>query len=157
MSFLAAESPPPASEEQQISNDGFFPSIDPALLREEVALSGAITAKRLRQLILRAMVDVNLELATWKARQIVAGVNSLAAVPTVTVVGEVSAYLVYYRAAVTSHVQAAMAEQYRAIDTTGKGDSKAARLEPTAEDHRRNQRWAVSAILGRNNTVVELI
>ncbi|EYC51459.1 head completion/stabilization protein [Hylemonella gracilis str. Niagara R] len=157
MSFIATETPPPAIAEPVIVNDGFFPDVDPKQLREDAALPGAITAPRLRQAVLRAILDVNRELEPWRARQVAAGHGSLAAVPAATVAGETSANVVYYRAAILSHVQAALAEQYRAIDTTGKGDSKAERLEATADDHRRNLRWAVAAILGRTNTVVELI
>lgn len=157
MSFLAAESPPPDSEEEPIANDGFFPAVDPKQQREDAALPGVVTAPRLKAAILRAMLDVNRELSSWKVRQLAAGHASLEAVPASTVVGETSANIVYYRAAILCHVQASLAEQYRAIDTTGKGDSKAERLESAADDHRRNLRWAIAAILGRNNTVVELI
>lgn len=156
MSFLATESPPSADEETTITNDGWFPDIEPADVRAHARLDGAVTAPRLGVVLRLAMADVNGQLADYKASQVQAGHATLADVPGETI-GNEPVWLIYYRQAITAHVQAALAEQYRDFDTTGHGDKRAEPLEATADMHRRNLHWAISAITQRPRSTVELI
>src|SRR5450830_603750 len=72
-------------------------------------------------------------------------------------VGRSSVLVLHYRRAVYSAVQAELVEEYRDMDTTGKGDKNADAMEPRADTHRRNMRWALSDLLGQPRTTVELI
>lgn len=156
MSFLANQSPPAAEQEPAIDNDGWFPDIEPAAVREQARLDGTVTPARLRQAILGAMVDVNEQLAVYKLQRQTEGIDSLAAVPGPDL-GDERVWLIHYRQAILSHVQAALAEINRSFDTTGAGDKKAEPLEQTADQHRRNLHWAIAAICARPRTTVELI
>lgn len=156
MSFLATQSPPAAVEEPTVSNDGWFPGVDPTAVRAQARLDGTVTKERLHQALVSAMVDVNRELLVYKLQWLAEGVNSLAQVPGPDTAGE-RVWLIHYRNAVIAHIQASMAERYRDFDTTGDGDKKADELQSSADTHRRNLRWAISGILGIPRTTVELI
>lgn len=156
MSFLANESPPSAQDEPAVTNDGWFPDLEPATIRAEARLDGTVTPARLRGALLTAMAHVNAELFAYQAEQIAQGVSALSELPGPQLGGE-SVACVHYRNAVVSHLQADLAERYRDFDTTGTGDKKAEELTSTADSHRRNLRWAIAALCGRPNTTVELI
>lgn len=155
-SFLGNQSPPPANEEALVSNNGWWPSIDPQTVRQTARLDGTVTPARLRQAIVMAVADCNAELALWQLAQQTAGIDNPDNLPGPTVADKPVA-LAYYQQAIVSHVQAGLAERNRDVDTTGTGDKKAAELESTADMHRRNLRWAISSITGRPRTSVELI
>lgn len=155
-SFLGNQSPPASSAEPEVENNGFWPPIDPKEVRAASRLDGTVTAPRLRKALLLAMADVNDQLSRWQASQEAAGFRKAADVPAPQVDGE-STHLLHYLMAVVSHVQAALAEQYRDIDTTGSGDKKSSELEATAAEHRRNLHWAITRIMGRSRSTVELI
>lgn len=156
MSFLATESPPPADQEGTIANDGWFPDVDRATLREQARLDGTVTPARLKEAILAAVADVNLQLASYKAQQVLAGYGTMQAVPGPDL-GEERIWLIHYRHAVLAHVQYSLAEQHRNFDTTGHGDKKAKPLEATADVHRRNLHTALADITQRPRCTVELI
>jgi hypothetical protein len=101
------------------------------------------------------MLDVNDQLAAYKAKQIAAGWDSADDIGE-TVAGS-SAIVHRYMRAIASTVQADMAEKYRDWDNTRAGDHRADSEDRSADDFRRNARWAVSDILGRPRTTVELI
>lgn len=156
MSFIAHTSPPPATVETPIANDGFFPSVDLVKLREASRLNGTVTTERLRQACFAAITSVNAELATFKLRQEAAGHSTLAAVPATQLAGE-SVLLHHYRRAIYSAVQADLAESFRDFDLTAEGDKLAEQLEAGINAHRRNMRWAISDLLGIRRSTVELI
>lgn len=155
-SFLGNQSPPSSSAEPELENNGFWPPVDPKEVRSATRLDGTVTSTRLRKCLLLAMADVNAQLSKWQAAQETAGFKEAADVPAPQLDGQ-STHILHYHMAVVSHVQAALAEQYRDIDTTGSGDKKSSELEATAAEHRRNLHWAISRILGRPRTTVELI
>jgi hypothetical protein len=156
MSFLATTPPPTSTSEPVIENDPWFPEIDLGALRAACRLDGTVTVARLREAATAAMLSVNRELATFKARQLAASIEALADIPA-DQVGRSSVLVLHYRRAVYSGVQAELVEEYRDIDTTGKGDKNADAMEPRADTHRRNMRWALSDLLGQPRTTVELI
>lgn len=156
MSFLANESPPAADTESTISNDGWFPDVVPAGVRDQARFDGTVTSARLNQAILTAMADINIQLANYKQQRMLEGAASLAEVPGPDL-GADRVWLIHYRNAVLSHVQAHFAETYRQFDTTGQGDKKAEPLEATADQHRRNLHSALAAITQRPRATVELI
>lgn len=156
MSFLANQSPPAAAQEPRLENDGWFPDVDPAAVRDQARLDGTVTAPRLRAALLLAMANVNAELEDLKARQLALGIYSLEDMPGPELAGQ-RVWLVHYQQAIASHVQCSLIESYRDFDTTASGDAKADNLEARIESHRRDLRWAISALLARPRTTVELI
>lgn len=155
MSFLS--NPPTPTEEAVITNDGFFPDIEPLKLRAFARLDGTVTVDRLTYSILSAIASVNAELEKFKAAQQLAGFTALAAVPADQIAG-VSTKVIHYLRAVYSAVQADLIEHYRDFDTTvGAGDKAAEKLEQRTADLRRNVRWAISDLLAIRRTTVELI
>ena len=156
MSFLANQSPPTAAAEPRIENDGWFPDVKPDLVRAQARLDGTVTVERLRSALLLAMATVNAELADLKTRQLALGIYSLEDMPGPDLVGQ-RVWLVHYQQAIVSHVQCSLIESYRDFDTTASGDTRADKLEARIDSHRRDLRWAISALLSRPRTTVELI
>lgn len=160
MSFIATANPPLASAELPVQNDPWFPAIDPAQARAVCRLDGTVTPARLQHALLAAMASVNIELAPLQARALQLGVASLADLPAPQLGGE-SVKLQHYRRAVYACLQADLAEVYRDIDTTPQGSAKSERvaekLEARIGEHRRNQRWAISDLLGLRRTTVDLV
>lgn len=139
-----------------VTNDGFFPDIDLNKLRDTMRLDGTVTAARLRDAAVDAIISVNDELAAWKAAQIAAGAADMAAVPAPQIGGE-SVQLARYRTAVYRQAKADLTERYRDFDATKSGSDDADKLEENICTDRRAARWAIRDILGLARTTVELI
>jgi hypothetical protein len=142
-------------DEGVIANDGFWPDVALAALRASTRLNGNVTAERLRASTIEAILDINTQLAPYKAARIGEGWTSAADVGE-TIAGA-SALVHRYLRAVASTVQADIAEKYRDWDNTRAGDYRAQAETDAADDFRRNARWAVADILGRPRNVVELL
>ena len=161
MSFVATARPPVATAEPPVSNDPWFPEMEPAAVRDACRLDGTITTARLLPALKAAMLSVNAELEQYRLEQRSRwGYNALADVPAPMVGGE-SAQVLRYRRAVHACLQADLAEVFRNLDTLPSGTGKEGRvLEGLAvhvDEHRRNQRWAISDLLGMRRSTVELI
>jgi hypothetical protein len=157
-SFLAtADTSSTATDPANVlTNDGWFPDIELAELREETRLDGTVTDARLRSAALDAMASINAELGTWQASQVAAGFADLAGVPAPQL-GGTSTHVLRYRRAVYNTVRADLNEQYRGLDTTKSGGQKAEELEQAICEARRNVRNAIADIRGRRRTTIELI
>ena len=160
MSFLAKVNPPLPGAELPVSNDPWFPAIDPAQLRAICRLDGTVTPERLQHALMQALASVNAELWEFRVSNMLLGHASLSEVPAGALNGEsVKAY--HYRRAVYACVQADLAEAYRDMDTTPSGDGKSERvrerIEARIDEHRRALRWAIADIKGQRRTTVELI
>jgi len=160
MSFIAT--PPPqhtwAEPEpaHEIPNDGFFPSVDPADVRNTIRINGTVTEQRLVESVHDAIAAVNRELSAWRVAQIDQGCATLDAVPAAQV-GGISVLIHHYRRAVYQLANADLIERYRDFDTTAAGEKRAQELDSAIEESRRNARWAVLDILGLPHLTVELI
>lgn len=146
---------PPATP-GTVANDGWFPDIDLAGLRDAMRLDGTVTDERLRLAILDALASVNDELATWQAAQVADGHIDLASMPAPHVDG-VSVHVVRYRRAIYHRVRADVLEQYRGYDTTKSGVNHASDIADAVSEARRNVRWAINAIRGIPLSTIELI
>jgi len=160
MPFVATANPPAAAQEPLIENDGFFPAMDPAQVRAACRLDGSVTPDRLAPALQAAMLSVNAELGALRERQQGLGRKTLAEVPASMLAGE-SAHVLRYRRAVHECLLADLAEAYRAIssvpDVMGKNVPPLTALVTQIDEHRRNQRWAISDLLGIARSTVELI
>ena len=161
MSFIATANPPTVAQEPDIANDPWFPAMSLVDVRATCRLDGTVTPPRLRHALLTAMLSVNSELDAYRLEQQSRyGYTTLADVPAHQVAG-LSAQVVRYSRAVCECLQADLAEAYRNIDTTPQSMGKEGRvgeaLAIKVDEHRRNQRWAISDLLGIRRTTVELI
>lgn len=146
---------PPAAE-AAIESGAFWPRIDPGNARLEMRLDGTITPQRLRAALVEAVASVNQQLQAWADDQQAAGRTTLAATCD-RLIDTVSLNVIRYRRAVYCYAAANLAERMRSFDSTAEGHKRADAMTDPIDDHRRDGRWAVSDILGRSRTVVELI
>jgi hypothetical protein len=158
--FVVTANPPAAAVEPVVSNDGWFPDMDPAKVRDACRLDGTVTTARLRPALVDAMLSVNAELQDFKAAQTEAGHATLADVPAPMVDGQ-SAKLQQYLRAVHYCLMADMAEAYRNMatlpDSSGKAGHVLERLVVEVDEHRRKQRWAIADLKGTRRCIVELL
>jgi hypothetical protein len=139
-----------------ITNDGWFPDLDGEHMRAALRLDGSITDARLEVAAANALIQVNAELADYQAQREAEGHAALANVPAKQIQGE-SQLLHLYRRAIYCSAGAELAERMRDYSATGDGAERADALTPTADEYRRDARWAIRSILGRVHTTVELI
>ena len=142
-----------------IENDGWFPDIALADMRDAMRLDGTVTDARLVQAVVDAILQVNRELADWQGKHAAAGVPALVDVPA-TRINRESRLLAQYRRAVYSTAKADLIERYRDYDTTASSASDKKSMEwldeaPGAQ--RRNAQWAIADMVGRTHLTVELI
>lgn len=160
MTFIAL--PPAAAEEDAppadapVINDGFFPDIDPAEVREAARVPGSITAPRLRAAILGAIMTAEIDLRAFAAASISAGHTTLAVVPAPKLDG-ISVQVVRYRRAIALYAKAELIERHRDFDTTGAGGAQADDLTPSIGELRRDAMHAIRDMLGKSRTTVDLI
>jgi hypothetical protein len=160
MSFVAlppsADAEQPQEAETPIVNDGFFPDIQPAAVREAARIPTSVTPARLRAAILGALLTMKGDLRGYKAGQITAGHARLGDVPADELDGQ-SELLIMYQRAVALYAKAELIERHRDFDTTSAGGNDAQELTPTIGELRRDALHAVRDILGKPRTIVELI
>ena len=148
--------PPAPAPEAMVINDGFFPDIDPAQVREAARIPQAITPARLREAILGAIITAGLDLAAYAATAIAAGHARLAAVPAPRLDGQ-SVQIIRYRRAVALYAKAELIERHRDFDTTSAGGNQADELTPSIGELRRDALHALRDILGKPRTTIDLI
>jgi len=148
----------PQPVDEPLANDGWFPDIDLKALRDQYRIRDAVTAQRLREAALFALVAVNDDesLTAWAECQQAAGFTSLGAVPAKTLGGE-SRLTVLYRRAVGSEVRALLIEGQRETDLTGAGQRAVSDLDPSIPELRRDRVHAIRDMLGKPRTTIDLI
>ena len=68
--FVATPPVAPADDPQDsIANDGWFPDVSVAAVRNASRLDGTVTAQRLRRALVKAMSSINRQLGDYKAAQ----------------------------------------------------------------------------------------
>ncbi|MBS7660569.1 head completion/stabilization protein [Pseudomonas lalucatii] len=139
-----------------LSNDGFWPDVDADALRAALRIDASVTNARLEVAAVAAVLSVNRELKAPKLAWQAEGHATLAAVPADQVNGQ-SELLALYRRAVYCTTAAEVAERYRSFDATNSGEAKADELAPSADEYRRDARFAIRDLLGVSRTTVELI
>jgi len=146
----------PIKPQEILTNSPFWPDMDLATVRAVAKLDGTIPDTRLRQALLIAMDSVNSELAAWQQQQQGQGYVQLADIPGLPLAGQHRLVMQYFQAVVcTATVD--LLEQLRSYDSSGAGHQQADLLTPRMDEQRRAAHWAISAILGRTRSTVELI
>lgn len=160
MSFVARPATDPTPAETDIGNDGFFPDIAPATLRETLRVTEAVTPARWREALCGAILSVGRDLEAWQAEQVALGFDTMADVPAPELDGQSRLLFLYIRA-VSCLARAEVTERLRDFDLTPSGKRDLGRStsdEPcSVDDWRRDARYAVRDILGRSRTTIELI
>ena len=155
--FVATPPVPPADDPQDIiANDGWFPEVSVAAVRNASRLDGTVTPQRLRRALVKAMSSINLQLGGYKAEQQAAGHDALGAVAPDDKLDGLPRLVMLYLDAVMSSAKADLIEHYRDFDADGSNH----RLQdnaPSIDEERRNAQWAVRDILGQTHIVAELI
>lgn len=146
----------PPAPETTVTNDGFFPDIEPAAIRDAARIPGSITAGRLRAAILGAIMTAGNDLARFADDCQAAGYATLADLPAPKLDGQ-SVQLTRYARVIALLTKAELIERHRDFDTTGAGDRKAEDLETSLTDLRSDATASIRDMLGRGRTVVDLI
>lgn len=142
--------------EAPVTNNGWWPDIDPAAFRAVERIDGSVTPERVASVIEIALADVNRQLAEWQKLQIDSGFAASRDVLT-PVWARDEHYIDLYLRAVYATAKASLLERYRDYSATNSGDEKGQAKDEAVDDFRRDARWAVSEIIGNNHATVELI
>lgn len=153
MSGFVASAPAPSFT---LANDGFWPDIDANHLRERQRIGGNVSNARLEEATVAAMISVNRELRPLKMRYMAQGHDTLAGVPAEQIQKE-SELVHTYRRAIYSTASAEVAERYRTYSATNTGAAKGEEEEQSADDYRRDARFAIRDLLGISRATVELL
>lgn len=145
-----------ATDQAVITNDAFWPGIDPDDCRTVMKLDGTVTDARLRTALITAIADANRQLTPWAATHLEAGRATLASVPAPQIDGG-SLKVHQYRQAVYHLAAAELTEHIRSIDTSRQGNAAADVLDTPIDTHRRTAHWLLNDIRGNPRTTVELI
>lgn len=151
MSLIALPPEPASPIGSTVAADGWFPDVDLNDMRDKLRVGKVVTHGRLTFAVEGALVTVQTELDAWKAAQVAAGADSLAAVPKGAMLTVLFRRAVYFTAA------AELAETYRDISATDDGDARAEEFVPVAADYRRMATHAIRDMIGTTRTAVELI
>lgn len=145
-----------APDAAAITNNGFWPDLDPDDFRAVERIDLSVTNERATHALRVAIADINRQLADWQAKQQAAGDGTIddVAAPHWRAPGE---YKLLYRQAVYATAHASVLERYRNYSATGDGAEAAEFKDAAADDYRRDARWAVAELIGRNHSTVELI
>lgn len=158
--FFVTADTPDQEQEPIVTNDGWFPDVDPAKVRNACRLDATVTADRLKSALQSAILTVNEELRDWAQEQRARwGYEQLGDVPAAQVGGE-SAKTVHYHRAVHACVQAELVQTYRgmaAIATGNKLDRGHEDLQLSAGDYLQQLRHAISDIRGQARCTVDLL
>lgn len=153
-SFTANASP--SQPQNPVTAGPFWPEVDVAALREAIRVTGDVAPARMRSVVVGAVMSVTRELVDYRVARQAEGHAQLADVPADEVDG-VSQLVHLYRQAVYCATAAVLHERYRSYDATAQGNQRADDLTPTIDEIRRDQRNAISDLLGRPRVTVELI
>lgn len=154
-SFVSAGTTTAATAEP-VTNNGFWPDIDPGEFRENHRLDGTITPARIEGALLAAIATVNRTLRDWQAQHVQAGYSTVDAVP-VPIWQAPGVFVGLYQRAVFSMAHASLIERYADYDATNSGRDRGESLIEPADSYRRDAVWAISEIEGRPHSTVELI
>lgn len=139
-----------------INSDEFWPGIDLDTLRDDMRIGSDVSNAKLETAVVAALLNVNRQLVEWQGLQQDKGYSALSQVPSRKVNDE-SALVLHYQRAVRCATAAELLERYRGYDTTNNGNQNAEERAPTIDDYRRDLAWALSDLVNRPRSTVELI
>ena len=143
-------------QDDDISNDVFFPAVNLQTLRLENRIDSTISVERLRAAVIEAMANVNQQLAAFKLYEQGAGNATLKAI-VADKINNKSVLEHRYLRAVGCLTKANLIERYRDFDSTTQGNRNADELLPNIDELRRDAYWAIGDMLGAPRSTIELI
>ncbi len=146
---------PPAAD--VVHGNDFWPGINISDVRDAVRLDTTIPAARLRDAVRNAMLDIALDLRTWRLEQQAAGYATLADVPARDQVDGISDYILRWTRAVYSVVGADLGERLLSQSATAAGVDRAQAMGEDVSIHQRNVTYAVRDFLGQPRIIAEVI
>lgn len=146
----------PLALDDTVSFDGWYPDLSLRGARQSLRIPTDITDTRLRDALTAAMLEIADDLAPWREVQDMTGFARLADCDDRVVAGE-NRLVILWRRAVHTLAAADLAEIQHGPDSSAQGADRAAALDMTAAELRRNSRWAVRDMLGIPHTTIELI
>lgn len=153
---MIATGNPDAPAAEPITNNGFWPDIDPGDFRAAERVDSTITSRRAVEALRVAMIDVNRQLADYQAEQQSAGRTAADEVPGEPWQLPGTAGRLYTRA-VYAQATADLFERYRDHSATDAGDERGEAKAAAADSYRGDARWAIAELTGQTHTVAELI
>jgi hypothetical protein len=144
------------TEDAIITNDDFFPAINPNTFRDLMRTDSSVTNPRIRQALIDAMGKVNSDLESWKNDQVDQNHSDLSQVPAQQIDNK-STHEHDYQRAVFCLAKADISERYQDYDSTASGSTRAEDMEGTIDDYKRQARFAIRRILGQPQSTIELI
>lgn len=158
MSFVANPPAPniPTVADDQVDGDRWWPGFSIADFRASARIPEAVTAIRVRDALVGAMISADVELAAWRAAREAEGHDELAAVPGPELAGEKRAVLLHRRA-VYAYAAADLAETHSDIGATQHGRDRREERASSADEHRRNATVAIRDLRGAGRSKVALV
>lgn len=155
--FVATAPAQPANAPEDIlANDGWFPDVSMAAMRNTMRVDGTITDQRLHAALVMAMATINRQLRSFKSDQSAAGHANLAQAGADEILAGQPVWVQLYHRAVLCTAKADLIERYRDFDADHSRANNKDNL-PMIDEERRNAQWAVRDILGQTHVVAELI
>lgn len=139
--------------DETVKNNGFFPDLTLADVRNTMRIDGTVTQERLKHALIEAIYTVNQDLQPLRKQSDKA---TLAEIECEQINGE-NVLIYNYKRAVFCLTAANLYERYRSFDSTKSGAEKAEDLLDTAGDLRRDYHFAVRDMLGGNRMISELL
>lgn len=147
----------PSNEEKaEITNDGFFPTIELSELRKQYGVDDRVAGDELKRLLEGQIMRVNESLADWSCTQIRKGYATLDEVPAAQV-AEVSTLVLSYGQAIGYGVKASVIRNNLNYDLTRTGEGEAKEKEDQAQYFAAEAQRALRRILGRKPVRVKRI
>ncbi|KAA5603796.1 head completion/stabilization protein [Roseospira marina] len=140
-----------------VDPDGWYPAVDVTALRLRTGLDGTWTDARLTPVVREEADAIAGVLTEWRAGKQARGAASLAAVDPDQTIEGTPLTVWRWQAALDGRVRAAVIRATRDFHATGDGHTRADALEPTADEWLGRAHEALSRLMGRPRTVVELI
>lgn len=134
-----------------LTSGDFWPVINLNDLKDDLRLDGAVTDLRLKNAAAYSIFDTNRLLVSLMGRA-----ATLAELTTDKISG-VPVSVILYRQAVTAGTGARIIEKYASYDSSREGEKRGEEVYKSADDYRRDQRWAIRDLLGIPHVTVELI
>ncbi|MGB1239881.1 MAG: head completion/stabilization protein [Pseudomonadales bacterium] len=144
------------TEDSRITNNGFFPDVDPNQFREVMRVDSGITNARVRHALIDAIGKINIDLAAFKQLQSNLSIATLSDVPAPQVDGQ-SQHLHDYQRAVFCQAKAELNERYQDYDSSNNNSGRSDDIADSIDDYRRQSILAVRRIAGVSQSTIELI
>lgn len=154
MTFIAnPAAPPPAEVADVIAGDGWYPAVSIAAFRDAMRIPAAVTAPRVREALIGAMLVVTRALRRWRDASTAASLEDVGS----QAVGGEPAAVVLWRRAVYATAAADLADTHNDISATEAGRDRRDIRATAADDLRRVATVAIRDLLGVGPARVRLL